>query len=268
MTLNGSDGAVATSDAGLQPDGLLRGAVVQHHHDPGRQADRVRQQPDRPSGTTTGTSTCSTTAGCGSASTPVRPTSSTPRSRTTTAKWHHMVATQGADGMRLYVDGVLAATNPQTQAQRYTGYWRVGGDTTWGGNSSNYFAGSIDEVAVYSTRAERTTVQAHYRAGAARCPTSRRPRRSPRTQDLTASFDGTGSTDTDGTVASYCLGLRRRHRRRDRVEAVAHLHRGRHLHRHADRDRRRGRHRHGQPRRDRQAPANVKPTAAFTSSTE
>ena len=30
--------------------------------------------------------------------------------------------------MTLYVDGQLAATNPQTQAQSYNGYWRIGGD--------------------------------------------------------------------------------------------------------------------------------------------
>ena len=30
--------------------------------------------------------------------------------------------------MKLYVDGQLAGTNPQTQAQDYSGYWRVGGD--------------------------------------------------------------------------------------------------------------------------------------------
>ena len=51
-------------------------------------------------------------------------------------KWHHMVATQGGDGMKLYVDGELVGTNGQTSAQDYTGYWRLGGDTTWGGNSS------------------------------------------------------------------------------------------------------------------------------------
>ena len=39
------------------------------------------------------------------------------------------------DGMKLYVDGELVGTNPQTEAQAYTGYWRVGGDNTWGCSS-------------------------------------------------------------------------------------------------------------------------------------
>ena len=85
-------------------------------------------------------------------------------------KWHHMVATQGPDGMKLYVDGVLVGTNPQTQAQDYTGYWRVGGDTTWGGNSSNYFAGSIDEVAVYSSALSAADVVSHFKAGGGSLP--------------------------------------------------------------------------------------------------
>ena len=47
-----------------------------------------------------------------------------------------MVATQSPTaGMKLYVDGALVGTNGQTQPQGYTGYWRVGGDTSWGGSS-------------------------------------------------------------------------------------------------------------------------------------
>ncbi len=42
------------------------------------------------------------------------------------------MATQGADGMKLYVDGLLVGTNATTSAQSYTGYWRIGGDRTWG----------------------------------------------------------------------------------------------------------------------------------------
>ena len=114
----------------------------------------------------------STTAGCGSACGPVSPNMIDSPATYNDGQWHHMVATQGSDGMKLYVDGVLVGTNPQTQAQDYTGYWRVGGDTTWGGNSSNYFAGSIDEVAVYSTCSAGSGCRdALHRPAAARCPT-------------------------------------------------------------------------------------------------
>ena len=79
-------------------------------------------------------------------------------------KWHFLVATQGADGMKLYVDGQQVATNPQTGAQDYVGYWRVGGDTAWNGTA--YFAGTIDEAAV-SRRCSPPS----------RSPRSTRPRR-------------------------------------------------------------------------------------------
>ncbi len=49
--------------------------------------------------------------------------------------WHQMVATQAGDGMKLYVDGAVVATNPQTGAQNYNGYWRVGGDNHVGAAS-------------------------------------------------------------------------------------------------------------------------------------
>ena len=42
-------------------------------------------------------------------------------------EWHHVVSTLGPDGMRLYVDGELAGSNPQTQPESYTGFLRAGG---------------------------------------------------------------------------------------------------------------------------------------------
>ncbi len=78
--------------------------------------------------------------------------------------WHHVVATQSTDGMRLYVDGTLAGTNTQNNAEPSTGYWRVGGDRTWGSTSS-YFQGDIDEAAVYTTALTPTQVQSHYAKG-------------------------------------------------------------------------------------------------------
>src|SRR5690242_19473918 len=80
--------------------------------------------------------------------------------------WHYLVATQGPDGMTLYVDGRVAGTNPQTQAQQYDGYWRIGGDSDWGGDSA-FLAGSIDEVAVYHTELSAAQVRSHWRASAA-----------------------------------------------------------------------------------------------------
>jgi hypothetical protein len=43
-------------------------------------------------------------------------------------KWHHLAASIGLDGMKLYVDGkIVAFDNSIKQAQVFNGYWRVGG---------------------------------------------------------------------------------------------------------------------------------------------
>jgi PKD repeat protein len=116
--------------------------------------------------------------------------------------WHHMVATQSSDGMKLYVDGQQVGSNPQTQAQAYNGYWRIGADRTWG--PQPYFAGTIDEVAVYSTALTASDVSAHFALG-----TGSTANQSPvaafssAVANLTATFDGSASADPDGTVNGY-----------------------------------------------------------------
>ncbi|MDX3075369.1 LamG-like jellyroll fold domain-containing protein [Streptomyces sp. MI02-7b] len=79
--------------------------------------------------------------------------------------WHHVVATQDGGGMKLYVDGALTGTNPQTSNENYTGYWRAGGDNLNGWPlqpSSNYFNGQIDETAVYPAALTAAQVAHHY----------------------------------------------------------------------------------------------------------
>jgi hypothetical protein len=78
--------------------------------------------------------------------------------------WHHVVATLGAGGMVLYVDGLAVGANPNTGAEAFDGYWRVGGDslTGWPGRpTSSYFRGTIDEVAVYDYALTAAQVVAH-----------------------------------------------------------------------------------------------------------
>lgn len=80
--------------------------------------------------------------------------------------WHHVVATQGTGGMALYVDGQLRASNfLYSGNENYPGYWRVGGDNlaNWPNRpTSNFFAGQIDETAVYPTALSASQVSAHY----------------------------------------------------------------------------------------------------------
>jgi PKD repeat protein len=127
---------------------------------------------------------------------------------TTTAynngQWHHVAATQGADGMKLYVDGVLVASNAATDARNYVGYWRLGGDRTFGGTTSNYFAGDIDEVAVYPVALTGSVVRDHYEA-AGQVAVNQPPTGAFTVSKtfLAVSVDGSGSTDPDGTISSY-----------------------------------------------------------------
>ncbi|CAM5585478.1 hypothetical protein SAVIM338S_05109 [Streptomyces avidinii] len=80
-------------------------------------------------------------------------------------KWHHVVATQGPAGMALYVDGQAKGTNNTTASQQYEGFWHVGGDNLGGWSSkpsSNFFAGQIDETAVYPKVLTQAQVKNHF----------------------------------------------------------------------------------------------------------
>lgn len=118
--------------------------------------------------------------------------------------WHNVVATIGSGGMALYLDGVLVGTNPNTGSQAYSGYWRVGGDKSWSG-TSNYLAGTIDEVAIYPTVLSAGQVAAHHDAAIAVAPVNRAPTASftATPTGLSVAYDATASTDPDGTIASY-----------------------------------------------------------------
>ncbi len=117
--------------------------------------------------------------------------------------WHHVVASQGPDGMRLYVDSALVATNPETSAEGSAGYWRIGGDSRWSGDS-DWFAGSMDEVAVYRRVLTPTEVTGHFRTGGGLLPNeSPTAAFTESTSYLTVDVDASTSTDPDGSVSSY-----------------------------------------------------------------
>ena len=82
--------------------------------------------------------------------------------------WHHVVATQGASGMNLYVDGALVGSLPGvTTVDPYSGHWRVGGGrlTSWlDAPTSAALTATFDEVAVYPTVLGADRVAAHFAA--------------------------------------------------------------------------------------------------------
>lgn len=80
-------------------------------------------------------------------------------------QWHHVVATQGPAGLKLYVDGVLKGTLNVVGHYGHTGYWHVGADNLGGWPfrpSSDWFAGQIDETAVYPTALTAAQIKNHY----------------------------------------------------------------------------------------------------------
>ena len=87
--------------------------------------------------------------------------------------WHHVVATMSSTGASpgtaVYVDGVLVGSAPSsTSAEPYTGYWRIGGGllpSYAAFPSSQYLAGSIDDVAIYPIGLTAAQVMTHYTDG-------------------------------------------------------------------------------------------------------
>lgn len=80
-------------------------------------------------------------------------------------QWHQVVGTQGPGGMTFSVDGVRVGRNGVTTNQSYNGYWRVGGDNlgAWPNQpSSNYFAGTIDDVSIYNNVLTPQQITAQY----------------------------------------------------------------------------------------------------------
>ena len=79
--------------------------------------------------------------------------------------WHHLAASVGSAGMKLYLDGALAASNPGvTSALSMTGYWRWGGSPLIGlpdRPTNDRLLGSLDEIAIYSTQLVDSEIAIH-----------------------------------------------------------------------------------------------------------
>ncbi len=124
-------------------------------------------------------------------------------------QWHHVAASLGPAGMALYVDGVRVAQRADvTLGDTYLGYWRIGGDnlSSWPNRpTSNYFAGDIDEAAVYSKVLTASAIANHYQVGKTGAGSNQPPVAAftSTSTGLTVAVDGRGSSDSDGTIASY-----------------------------------------------------------------
>jgi PKD repeat protein len=120
-------------------------------------------------------------------------------------EWHHVAASLSSAGMALYVDGELVGSRADTtSARNYNGYWKVGGDAGWSGGGT-FFNGRIDEVAVYPTALSADQVANHVSMGTTGEAINVGPTAefTSATAGRTATFDASGSSDSDGTVAGY-----------------------------------------------------------------
>ena len=114
--------------------------------------------------------------------------------------WHYLAAQLSPSGMFLYVDGALVASRLDTPANlNVSAYIRVGGD------AGQYFDGELDELAFYGTAPDADMLATHYALGAGAAATSPPTARFTSSQNAAGGtvLDGTTSSDTDGTIASY-----------------------------------------------------------------
>ena len=221
--------------------GVHRGTVVQDRHHQRRQADRLRQlghraqlqrrpQPDHdergqgplrhPERRDPGQrrlARCPTTTTSGTTRSP--PRVRTACSCTSTARW--------------------SATDPNAASSTFTGYWRAGYDTVWSGSSSNYFAGSIDEVAVYPRALSLTEIKTKFRDGGGTVAN---------TPPVASVQPERGRAERHVQRRRFVRSGRHDHRLRVELRRRDHRHRGRaaapvraagDVHRHADGDRQR-----------------------------
>lgn len=91
----------------------------------------------------------------------------------TDGNWHHaaLVFDSGvSNGTTLYLDGVGVKTDTLTVLSHFTSGVVIG--ATRDDTPESYFTGSIDEVALYSSKLSGATITAHYTLGVNGPPTS------------------------------------------------------------------------------------------------
>jgi PKD repeat protein len=148
--------------------------------------------------------------GTGATSTRVRRTVASPAGLND-GQWRHVVGTLSPEGMKLYVDGELVSSRADTNSGHgYYGYWRVGADTITGGTggwtaapSSTRLDGDIDEVAIYHRALTPQQVANHHALGTGEGNVTPTAAFTWDADGLTVSFDGSLSSDPDGTVVAW-----------------------------------------------------------------
>ncbi len=127
--------------------------------------------------------------------------------------WHLLTATLGPAGMALYVDDTLVDSRADTVAgEPYLGYWRLGGESLDGWPvvpTSVNMVGTVDEAAIYPTALSQAQVADLWQASGHGMVGNQPPTAdiSVTCTGLDCTFDGSGSTDPDGTITAYAWQL-------------------------------------------------------------
>lgn len=128
-----------------------------------------------------------------------------------TGSWVHVAAVVGNEGIALYVDGEEVAADrtyrPRTTA---TGHWYLAGDRTGveGRFKSSPLQGDFDETAIYGISLRGDQIARHQQTGLSGkvAPVANAAPKASFTETVEGAkitVDGTGSTDSDGRIASY-----------------------------------------------------------------
>ena len=118
--------------------------------------------------------------------------------------WHSVTSSLSPEGMELYVDGELVASNAAvTTGYSYPsgGFWHVGG---LGTATSSMYTGAVDNVALFDRRLSAAEIREHHEV-----TRTVKPNAGPSAsftaavQGLDVSLNGAESRDSDGKIVSY-----------------------------------------------------------------
>jgi hypothetical protein len=127
-----------------------------------------------------------------------------PAIRVDDGAWHHVVVLFDRDtGIRIYVDGVSRlTTGAMAGSVNNSAALRAGAASSYG-----YFAGRLDELAIYPRLLSDTRIQAHYGAGDTTPPavTLSTPTNGSTTTDTTPHFSGAAGTATTDNAVSVAI---------------------------------------------------------------
>ena len=129
-------------------------------------------------------------------------------------QWTHLVGTHDGTTMRLYVNGALIGATPSGYVQNTQRPLRIASGATEKASPQFYLPGRVDEAAVYGSALSATRVQAHFAAagssgGGGNQPPNAVATASPTsgTVPLAVNFNGSGSSDPDGSITAYAWDL-------------------------------------------------------------